>query len=414
MSSVIERVESAVADLKQGKMIILTDGPERENEGDLVSLAEHLTSQTMNFMIRNGTGIVCLSMTSALLQQLDLPLMIEAQKNTSYRGTPFTISIDAKDNITTGVSADDRVKTVLAAIADDAKPNHLVRPGHIFPLQAENDGTLKREGHTEGAIDLARIANCKPAAVLCEIMNPDGTMAHGKTLEDFAKHHGLKMVSIDDIITYRLCKEDFISEEITTRVPLEEYGDFLVTAIREKIMGGEHLVFSKENINNNKPTLVRIHSSCKTGDIFHSKRCDCHQQLHYALNQINQEGGALLYLDQEGRGIGLLNKIKAYALQDKGLDTVDANLELGLPVDSRQYHIAANILRRLNIQHVRLLTNNLNKIVELKKYGITQVEREAMPIFKNEHNQLYLKTKKEKMNQAICFDFLPHIKETLS
>ncbi len=410
MQPVINRVEQALADLKQGKMIILTDDPDRENEGDLIALAEYISPEIMNFMIRNGTGIVCLSATPTLLEKFKLPLMVDTTHNTSCRGTPFTISIDAAHDITTGVSAEDRAKTVLAFIANNAVENDLVRPGHIFPLQAKEGGVLERQGHTEGAIDLARLANCKPAAVLCEIMNTDGTMTCGKKLDEFAQEHQLTMISIEDIITYRLSTENFIAEESTTTIPLTEYGSFQVTAIKEKMTNNEHLVFVKKQTNTDGPTLVRVHSSCKTGDIFSSERCDCYKQLQYALQRISKEGGVLIYLNQEGRGIGLFNKICAYALQDQGYDTVDANLELGFPIDSRKYHIAANILRNLNIQRIRILTNNFEKMTDLKKYGIQHVEREATPSFSNKHNQIYLKTKKEKMNQAIQFESITELK----
>lgn len=395
----IKRVEQAIADFKNGKMIILMDDAERENEGDLIIPAELVTSEMMNFMIRNGSGIVCLSLTSEKLRELELPLMVSEHENSSCRGTPFTVSIDAKDNITTGVSAADRVQTILTVMQANVRSSDLVKPGHIFPLQAKDGGVMERQGHTEGAVDLARIAGYQPAAVLCEIMNPDGTMARDEQIEEFAKQHALSILSIDDIITYRLYHENFIADQTSTTLPLEQYGTFNMTVIKEKYTDKEHVVLSKPNLDNNKPVLVRIHSSCMTGDLFASNRCDCHKQLHFALEKISQEGGVLIYLDQEGRGIGLFNKIKAYALQEQGFDTVEANKELGLPADARHYAIAANILKNMQIQHVKLMTNNLHKIADLKKYGISHVEQEIMPDFANKFNQQYLLAKKTKLHQ---------------
>jgi len=406
MLSEIERVEQAIQDFKQGKMVILTDRPDRENEGDLIIPAENITTEKMNFMIRQGTGIVCLSLTKEKIEALHLPLMLPPNQNTSYRETPFTISIDAKHGITTGVSADDRVKTVLTAIRDNACREDLAKPGHIFPLQAKTGGVLERQGHTEGAMDLARLAGFKSAAVLCEIMNQDGSMAHGIQLDQFAKIHHLSILSIDDLITYRLAKENLVEEESSAMLPLEQYGTFKITVVKEKLTGLEHIILMKETTNLEsvlESILVRMHSSCATGDLFGSLRCDCHTALHYSLKRISEEGGILIYLNQEGRGIGLLNKIKAYALQEKGLDTIEANVELGLPIDSREYYIAANILRNLHIHRIRLLTNNPNKIAELKKFGITHIIKESMPDFSNEYNYHYLNTKKEKLNHDIQF-----------
>ena len=401
MQTQIKRVEKALEDLKNGKMIILTDNPDRENEGDLIIAAEHITSETMNFMIRNGSGIVCVAMTAKHLSQFKLPLMVNPLENTSSAGTPFTISIDAKDGITTGVSSADRTKTIQVLMDDTSTPDDLVKPGHIFPLQARKGGVFERQGHTEGAVDLTRLIGSKPAAVLCEIMNPDGTMTRGHQLQEFALKHQLATLSIDDIITYRLQNEYMIEDEAYSTIPLEKYGQFKISVLKEKITGSEHIVLTKEMNTHNQPLLVRIHSSCFTGDLFASQRCDCHHQLHYSLDRISREGGMLIYLNQEGRGIGLLNKIRAYALQEESYDTVDANIALGLPVDSRKYYVAASVLRQLNINHIRLLTNNPNKLSDLKKYGIDNVERETMPTFEHEHNHFYLQTKKNKLNHAI-------------
>lgn len=393
-----ERVAAVLQDLRAGKMIILTDHPDREDEGDLIFPAEMITSEVMNFMIRNGTGIVCLSLLEEKLKQLGLPLMVPVAENTSRCGTPFTISIEARTGVTTGVSAFDRTQTIRVAMQDNAVPDDLARPGHVFPLQAKANGVLERAGHTEGAVDLARLAGFRAAAVLCEVMNPDGTMARGEALINFAKLHQLQMLSIEELIIYRLAQENIIEESVSAALPLDPYGLFKFTVITEKTTHKEHIVLTKELSNPRLPLLVRVHSSCVTGDIFSSQRCDCNKQLHHALRRISEEGGILIYLNQEGRGIGLLNKIKAYALQEKGLDTVEANEALGLPVDARNYSIAASILHQKNIQHIRLLTNNPAKVFDLQKFGVAQVERESMPSFSTEHNSDYLQVKIDKLN----------------
>lgn len=399
MQSYIKRVEQALDDIRQGKIVIVTDHPDRENEGDFIMAAEKITPETMNFIIRYSSGIVCLALQEKQLKQLNLPFMVAPHENTSLRGTPFTVSIDAREGITTGVSAADRARTILAAIDDDAKPDDLDKPGHIFPLWAKAGGVLERPGHTEGSVDLAMMAGLKPAAVICELMNLDGTMTRGKQLEDFAKVHGLLIISIDDIIDYRRFQENLIEEEARAELPLESYGQFRVTVVKEKITGQEHAIIESHKFSD-KP-IVRIHSSCFTGDIFGSLRCDCHQQLHFALQRISEEGGILIYLNQEGRGIGLLNKIKAYALQESGLDTIEANQKLGLPADSRNYYLVANILKNRGIKNIRLLTNNPNKVADLQKYGITKVEVENIPAHFNQHNKKYLMTKKAKLNHDI-------------
>lgn len=401
MSSAIERVNIALEKIKKGDMVILTDDPDRENEGDLIMAAEHMTPNAMNFMIRQGTGIVCIAMTSHDLEKLNLPLMLPPNENTSFRGTPFTLSVDAKDGITTGVSASDRAVTIKQLVCDQASAHDFVKPGHIFPLQAKTGGVLERQGHTEGAVDLAILSGCKPAAVLCEIMNADGSMMKGKQLLSFAKSHQLHMLSINDIMTYRLQHEDLISESTEASLPLDHYGDYTISVVKEKISGTEHVILKNRQTIEKSPTLVRIHSSCLTGDLFGSERCDCQKQLHYSLKRISEYGGILIYLNQEGRGIGLFNKIRSYALQEQGYDTVEANEILGLPADARKYHVAASILRKLNLQHIQLLTNNPNKVNDLKKYGIKQVKRIAMPIFEGEHNHHYLQTKMTKLKHAI-------------
>lgn len=404
MQEIIDRVRSAIDAFKAGKPVILTDDPSRENEGDLIIPAESINANIMNFMIRNGTGIVCLSLMPERATALQLPFMVTPEENTSYRHTPFMISIDAQHGITTGVSAEDRTQTVLVAANDTAKPSDLVRPGHIFPLQAKEGGVLERQGHTEGAVDLARLADFKPMAVLCEIMNPDGTMARGKELDAFAAQHELVILSISDIVHYRLSKEDFVEDSAVATLPLDQYGTFQIFVMREKLTKIDHMVLYKAPLSTNQPVLVRVHSSCATGDIFSSLRCDCHQALHYALSRIAEEGGALVYLNQEGRGIGLLNKIKAYVLQEeKGLDTVEANEALGLPVDARSYYFAANMLRRFHIKAIRLMTNNPKKVDEIQLFTGARVTREDMPSFCNQHNEKYLRTKQVKLRHNINF-----------
>lgn len=405
MRSFIERVEVALNDLKQGKMVIVTDDVAREDEGDLIMPAETITDSSMNFMIRNGSGIVCLPLLQDKMKELGLSYMVPMSDNTSLRGTPFTVSIDAKEGITTGVSAADRVQTIRSAIANDATPDHIVKPGHIFPLVACDCGVLERNGHTEAAIDIARLAGFKPAAVLCEVMNNDGTMARGAELQAFAAAQQLTVLSIADIIDYRLLTENLITEDVSVELPLKNYGHFKMTVIKEKITGYEHILLEKEQKNPNEPMLVRIHSTCYTGDVLASLLCDCHQQLHHALQKISHQGGMLIYLNQEGRGIGLLNKIKAYALQAQGLDTLQANEQLGFPVDNRNYHVAASILRKRRIQAISLLTNNPAKVNDLKKYGIPTVIVESTPAFYNPHNTRYLQTKKNKLNHAFQDDF---------
>lgn len=400
MQNHIVRVEQAIKDLRDGKMIILTDHPERENEGDLIIPAETVTNEQMNFIIRNTSGIVCLSLTEEKATKLNLPFMVAPENNTSKCATPFTISIDARQGITTGVSAADRVRTVQLVAEEKVTSGDVVTPGHIFPLRARKGGVLERAGHTEGAVDIVKLAGFQPVAVLCEIMDADGTMAHGAALKNFAQQHELTMLSIEDIIDYRLTYENMVETSAQASLPLEFYGSFTVNILKEKFNKKEHLVLSKEKFNAIQPPLVRIHSACMTGDLFGSERCDCKQQLHYSLKKISEEGGVLIYLNQEGRGIGLLDKIKAYDLQEKGFDTVDANFQLGWSADLRKYNIAAQILRDLNMYHIRLLTNNPHKITDLKKYGIKDIIREAIEIPSNPYNENYLLTKQKKLNHS--------------
>jgi 3,4-dihydroxy 2-butanone 4-phosphate synthase/GTP cyclohydrolase II len=388
-------VEQAIADLQNGKPIILIDDHKRENEGDLIFPAETITPEIMNVMIRQGTGIVCLAMAPEMVDQLALPLMVN--DNSSRNRTAFTVSIEAKTGISTGVSAADRVQTVLAAVKDGAKPEDLARPGHIFPLRAVPYGVLQRPGHTEGSTDLARMAGYKPAAVICEVMNPDGSMAKGDELMQFAKQHQYSILGIDDVIAYRQRHEKLIEAEASANLNLDPYGKFTIQVFKEKVSGVEHVALISQA---KTEPVVRVHSCCLTGDVFGSLRCDCRKQLDYALEQIASRGGVLIYLNQEGRGIGLANKIKAYALQEQGLDTVEANIKLGLPEDSRQYWVAAQILQQLNVSRCKLLTNNPKKLFALTAAGIA-AERELTPTFVNDHNRNYLLTKLHKLGHLL-------------
>jgi 3,4-dihydroxy 2-butanone 4-phosphate synthase/GTP cyclohydrolase II len=398
MQSHITKVTAALDDLRQGKMIILTDHSDREDEGDLIYPAATITPVIMNFIIRNSSGIVCVSLPEERIEQLRLPLMVPQGQNSSRCETPFTVSIDAREGISTGVSAADRVQTLMALMDENVQPDDLVKPGHIFPLQARAGGVLERAGHTEGALDLVTMAGFKPAAVLCEVMNADGTMSRGASLQAFAKQHDIRILSIEDIIQYRLQHENLFIDSASANLPLAAYGNFKVTVFKEKITEHEHVVLQSEKSSGAQPPLVRLHSCCMTGDLFGSERCDCQQQLHFSLGKISAEGGVLIYLNQEGRGIGLLNKIKAYGLQEQGFDTVDANHKLGWSADLRSYYVAAQILRDLNFYQIRLLTNNPHKIADLKKYGIKDVVRVPIEIPANQHNKKYLQTKQQKLN----------------
>lgn len=406
MNTFRERMSAAITDLQQGKPVILLDDLERENEGDLIFPAEIITPEIINFMITYGSGIICMPITMAHADRLGLSYMVAPHEKRGAPFTPsFTTSIEAKQGVTTGVSAKDRAHTILTAVSEAASATDIVTPGHIFPIIAKDGGVFSRTGHTEGSIDLVRIAGFKPAAVLCEVMNPDGTMASGASLQAFARQHHITMLTIADVIDYRLSHENLIAEEAHAQLPMAQYGSFTISVIKEKFTQHEHIVLEKnvseEPIASLQPVLVRIHSACMTGDLFGSLRCDCHEQLQYSLNRISEEGGLLIYLNQEGRGIGLFNKIKAYSLQEQGFDTVEANLKLGLPSDSRQYYIAANVLRNRKISHIRLLTNNPHKVYDLEKFGLLNVMQEAMPIFCHERNQNYLRVKQTKLQHMI-------------
>lgn len=392
-------IEEAIADIRNGKMIILSDDEDRENEGDLVIAAEKVTPDVINFMAKYGRGLICLTLTEERTEQLQLAPM--AQENTSSFGTAFTISIDARKGVTTGISAKDRAMTILTAIDPEARSTDLVRPGHIFPIRAQRGGVLKRAGQTEGSVDLARLAGLSPAGVICEIMNEDGTMARLPDLIEFGKQHDLKLVTIKDLIEYRMKRESLVHRVTEARLPTE-YGDFNAVVYQNEIDREVHIALVKGTIEEDKPALVRVHSGCVTGDIFGSRRCDCGEQLHAAMSRIEKEGsGVLLYLNQEGRGIGLVNKLKAYRLQDGGKDTVQANLELGFKADLRDYGIGAQILVDLGLRKIRLMTNNPRKIVGIEGYQLEVVERVPIEIEPHEKNVHYLRTKKNKLGHML-------------
>jgi 3,4-dihydroxy 2-butanone 4-phosphate synthase/GTP cyclohydrolase II len=393
-------VEIAIQALRQGKMIVLTDDAARENEGDLVFPAENITPEIMNFMIRHGTGIVCVALKKSQLESLGLSLLVPPSENTTKQRTPFIMPVDAAQGITTGVSAADRVKTIQVMMDPQSNAQDLTKPGHLYPLQAAEGGVLVRAGHTEGSVDLMHLAGFKPAAVICEVMNPDGTMACGEALKTFASAHDLYSLSIEDLIAYRCRDADALCEMTSAQLPLKNYGEFEVFVFKEKYSYKEHLALYKKP-RKNSHALVRLHSCCATGDIFGSLRCDCQGQLQFALTKIAAEGGLLLYLDQEGRDIGLFNKIKSYALQEKGFDTVEANQCLGFPLDNRDYLVAANILHSLSMTSVYLMTNNPLKISALRQYGIEVIQRIPVPSMANAYNRVYLNTKKTKLNHFL-------------
>jgi 3,4-dihydroxy 2-butanone 4-phosphate synthase / GTP cyclohydrolase II len=394
-----DSIEDAVSDIRDGKMVILVDDEDRENEGDLTMAAEKVTPEAINFMAKYGRGLICLSMTADKIEELQLPMM--SSKNTSQFGTAFTVSIEAKKGVSTGISAGDRATTILTAVREDCKPEDLARPGHIFPLRAQKGGVLKRAGQTEGSVDLARIAGLAPAGVICEIMNEDGTMSRVPELAVFAKEHGLKMVTIKSLIEYRMRRESFVKRAAVTKLPTE-YGEFVAIAYENEVDDYNHLALVKGDIKPGDEVLVRVHSECLTGDVLHSLRCDCGDQLHKAMQIIDKEGkGVILYMRQEGRGIGLVNKLRAYELQDKGMDTVEANLELGFKADLRDYGIGAQILVDLGVKKMRLMTNNPRKIVGLEGYGLKVTGRVPLEIPAQSNNLKYLKTKKHKLGHIL-------------
>jgi 3,4-dihydroxy 2-butanone 4-phosphate synthase/GTP cyclohydrolase II len=392
-------VEEAIKDIKEGKMVILVDDEDRENEGDLCMAAEKVTPEAINFMAKYGRGLICLSLTPQRVEELKLPMMTE--HNTSSFGTAFTVSIEAKRGVTTGISAHDRAVTIKTAIDPKTRPEDLARPGHVFPLRARPGGVLQRAGQTEGSVDLARLAGLYPAGVICEIMNDDGTMARVPQLMEFSAHHGIKVVTIKDLIEYRMHKESFVKRVATVNMPTD-YGEFKAIAYTNVIDGNTHVALVKGEFGKDDEVLVRVHSECLTGDVFGSRRCDCGAQLHKAMSMINNEGkGVILYMRQEGRGIGLENKFKAYELQDKGLDTVEANLRLGFKPDLRDYGIGAQILVDLGVKKMKLMTNNPKKIVGLEGYGISVVKRVPIETSPHDKNIVYLKTKKKKLGHIL-------------
>jgi len=401
-------VEQAIEDIRAGKMVILVDDEDRENEGDLTVAAEKVTPEAINFMAKYGRGLICLSMTSRRCDQLELPLMVK--DNTSPFQTGFTVSIEAKHGVTTGISAADRATTILTAVADDAQPGDLVRPGHVFPLRARDGGVMVRVGQTEGSVDLARLAGLKPAGVICEIMDDDGTMARMPTLEKFSRQHGLGIVTIADLVAYRMRNESFVRRAAEAMIPTEHGGEFRIVAFENDVDELLHIALVKGKIDPAKPVLVRVHSECMTGDIFGSLRCDCGDQLHRAMAMMEKEGaGVIIYMRQEGRGIGLVNKLKAYELQQKqGLDTVEANRKLGFKDDLRDYGLGAQMLFNLGVRQMRLLTNNPKKMVGLDGYGLSVVEQIPIEVTPNEYNRCYLECKKLKMGHLLHLDVQSH------
>ncbi|OGP90838.1 MAG: bifunctional 3,4-dihydroxy-2-butanone 4-phosphate synthase/GTP cyclohydrolase II [Deltaproteobacteria bacterium RBG_16_47_11] len=396
----LNRIEEALEDIRQGKMVILVDDEDRENEGDLTMAAEKVTSGAINFMAKYGRGLICLSLAEERLNELRLPMMVS--DNRSRFQTAFTISIDARRGVTTGISAADRATTILTAIDESTQPEDLVSPGHIFPLKAQSGGVLVRTGQTEGSADLARLAGMRPAGVICEVMNEDGTMARMPDLEAFAQRHGLKIVTISDLIKYRLSKESLVRRIATAKLPTKYGGMFTAIAYENDIDALHHIALVKGEIKPEDNVLVRVHSQCLTGDVFGSKRCDCEEQLHAAMAMVEKEGkGVIVYMRQEGRGIGLVNKLKAYGLQDMGKDTVEANEELGFKADMRDYGIGAQILVDLGLHKIRLMTNNPRKIIGLEGYGIEVVERVSIETKPLKENIEYLKTKAKKMGHLL-------------
>lgn len=407
----LNTVEEAIADIRAGKVIIVVDDEDRENEGDFVVAAETITPEIVNFMATHGRGLICAPLPEQRCEDLDLELMVG--NNTALHATPFTVSVDLNGHgCTTGISASDRAKTIQALVDSNTKPEDLGRPGHIFPLKAKERGVIRRAGHTEAVVDLTRLAGLKPGGALVEIMNADGTMARLPELFKIAKKFDLKIISIEDLIKYRLQEDSLVEKGVRVKLPTE-FGDFDLVPFRQKSNGLEHVALIKGSWTKDEPVTVRVHSSCITGDIFGSKRCDCGQQLHEAMRKIDEAGkGVVLYMNQEGRGIGLFNKIKAYKLQEEGLDTVEANIELGFEDDERDYGVGANILRELELGKVKLLTNNPIKRKGLEAYGLKIVENIPLEIEPNEHNQFYLETKREKMGHSLeLVNFKPQYKE---
>lgn len=399
MNEKLKNIEEAIEDFRQGKFVIVVDDEDRENEGDFITAAETITPEKVNFMLQNGRGVLCAPITISRAEELQLPHQVE--DNTSMLGTPFTVTVDLLEGCTTGVSAHDRAATIRALADPSRKPSDFGRPGHINPLYAQDKGVLRRAGHTEAAIDLARLAGLQPVSALIEILNEDGTMARMPQLEEVAQRFGLRIIAIKDLISYRLQRESLVEKGVEADMPTE-HGHFRIIPFRQKSNGLEHVALFKGEWEKDEPVLVRMHSSCMTGDIFGSRRCDCGEQLHKAMELIEREGkGVVVYLNQEGRGIGLMNKIAAYKLQEQGDDTVDANIHLGFQPDERDYGVGAQILRSLGISKIRLITNNPVKRVGLEGYGLEIVENVPIVIEPNDYNRRYLETKKNRMGHKL-------------
>ncbi len=399
MTSPFSSIEYAITQLKAGRMVILMDDEHRENEGDLVIAADYATPDAINFMSRYACGLICLSMEGALIDRLGLPMM--TLSNRSRYGTAFTISIEAAVGVSTGISAKDRAQTIQVAIDPATVAQDIISPGHVFPLRAQEGGVFKRPGQTEGSVDLMRIAGLTSAAVICEVINEDGTMSRRDELALFSKQHGIPLITIKDLMSYRISHETLAHPVATSRIPLRAHGDFTMTVFHNDLDDAEHFALVRPATDPSKTPLVRIHSECITGDLFSSAKCDCGDQLEQSLALIAAEGGVLIYLRQEGRGIGLSNKIKAYALQEEGHDTVEANLQLGLPVDNREYAVAFQILKAMNIASIRLLTNNPLKVASLEAYGMHVAERVSLEMIPTDENRAYLKTKQEKLGHFL-------------
>ena len=392
-------IEDAIEDVRNGKLVVVVDDPNRENEGDLVIAAQFATPEAINFMATHARGLICLCLTEERCDELELRQMTD--HNEAPLGTAFTVSVEAREGVTTGISAADRSRTIQVAIDPKSTPRDLVTPGHVFPLRARDGGVLRRAGQTEASVDLAQLAGLYPAGVVCEIMNEDGTMARVPDLVEFCERHGLKLVTVADLIEYRKRTEKLIERVVSVRLPTD-FGEFQAVAYRETLTGKQHVALVKGDVEGKEEVLVRVHSECLTGDVFHSRRCDCGEQLERALARIEQEGmGVLLYLAQEGRGIGLLNKLRAYELQEQGLDTVQANLELGFKADPREYGIGSQILADLGLTTIRVLTNNPRKISGISGYGLTAVSQEPIEIEPNDENRGYLETKRDKLGHTI-------------